>query len=321
MKRNDNKRPIHERSIFGGYKSIENQATAALLHILDMGGPHMVEYAFEDALSSGNIKGYLISAQANHGTSRPDGEILADYNLIIESKICSWNINEKHNESQLKNHLDNAKKPGAILVYIINQTDIPQSIAQSNCWVTTWTDVIARLRDFNRQRTYFNKELMNYLIDQLELLINSKSSKTGTWESIPQKQRVVIVGGNKGEDVALYYGFYACQYNRNFKDPSYIAFYHKKRIKYVFKIINHARLDSLEKARKKFKFDFKDYFQNKDPEYLSKSKEEKKIHFFVLGEKYECEHEIIHEDTYAYVQRQRYTSIELLKSAKTTKDL
>ena len=48
---------IHEKSIFGGYKCLEDQATAALLHILDIVGPHMVEYVFEDLSILGNWKG------------------------------------------------------------------------------------------------------------------------------------------------------------------------------------------------------------------------------------------------------------------------
>ena len=311
--------PIHEKSIFGGYKRLEDQATAALLHILDMGGPHMVEYVFEDSLASGNFDGYIISSQTDHGTSRPDGEILADYHLLIESKIDEWRVND-HNLKQLKNHLNNAKKSKAILIYILNQTDIPKSISDK-CFYTTWDEVIKRLRDFVEQRTYFNKELMNYLIVQLDLLVRSKPQKRTSWKDIPRDQRVVIVGGSWGEDVALNYGFYACQYNRNFQSPSYIAFYHKKRIKYVFKIVNHGYFENINKAKDKFGFDFKDYFQSKEPTYAGKTKEEQRRQFFVLEKVEDFHSEIAHEETYAYVQKQRYTSIEALKQAKTTKDL
>lgn len=312
--------PIHEKSIFGGYKRLEDQATAALLHILDMGGPHMVEYVFEDSLSSGNFDGYIISSQTDHGTSRPDGEILADYHLLIESKIDEWRVND-HNMKQLTNHLNNAKKSNAILVYILNQTDIPNIIQANGCLSTTWDDVIKRLKEFNTQRAYFNKELMNYLIDQLKLLIKCNPIKSPSWKTIPRNQRVVIVGGSWGEDVALNYGFYACQYNRNFQSPSYIAFYHKKRIKYVFKIINHGYFENINQATDRFRFEFKDYFQSKEPTYASKAKEEQRRQFFVLEKVEDFHSEIAHEETYAYVQKQRYTSIEALKQAKTTKDL
>ncbi len=312
--------PIHEKSIFGGYKRLEDQATAALLHILDMGGPHMVEYVFEDSLSSGNFDGYIISSQTDHGTSRPDGEILADYHLLIESKIDEWRVND-HNMKQLTNHLNNAKKSNAILVYILNQTDIPNIIQANGCLSTTWDDVIKRLKEFNTQRAYFNKELMNYLIDQLKLLIKRNPTKSPSWKTIPQDQRVVIVGGSWGEEVALNYGFYACQYDRKFQSSSYIAFYHQKRIKYVFRIINHAKLESLEIATKRFGFDFKDYFQSKEPAYFNGSLTERKRQFFELEKVMEINPEISHEEIYAYVQKQRYTSIEAIKQAKTTKDL
>lgn len=314
-------RPIHEQSIFGGYKHLEDQATAALLHILDMGGPYMVEYVFEDSLLNTDFTGYTISSQTYHGTSRPDGEIVAKYHLLIESKIANWQEGVDHNEKQLKNHLVNAKKSKANLIYILKQQDIPAIIRESGCLSTTWDDVIARLREFNTNRTYFNKELMSYLIDQLELLLNSKFQKQSSWKNISQEQRVVIVGGSWGEEVALNYGFYACQYDRKFQDSSYIAFYHKKRIKYVFKIKKYQHLECLQKAKQLLNFDFKDYFQNKDPKYLSKAKDEQMRLFFVLEKESEFDPEIKHEEAYAYVQRQRYTSIEALRNAKTTKDL
>ena len=222
---------------------------------------------------------------------------------------------------QLTNHLNNAKKANAILVYILNQTDIPNIIQANGCLSTTWDDVIKRLKEFNTQRAYFNKELMNYLIDQLKLLIKRNPTKSPSWKTIPRDQRVVIVGGSWGEDVALNYGFYACQYNRNFQSPSYIAFYHKKRIKYVFKIINHGYFENINQATDRFGFDFKDYFQSKEPTYASKTKEEQRRQFFVLENIKDFHSEITHEETYAYVQKQRYTSIEALKQARTTKDL
>ena len=162
---------------------------------------------------------------------------------------------------------------------------------------------------------------MNYLIAQLKLLIKRNPTKSPSWKTIPRDQRVVIVGGSWGEDVALNYGFYACQYKRNFQSPSYIAFYHKKRIKYVFRIINHANLESLEIATKRFGFDFKDYFQSKEPAYFNGSLTERKRQFFELDKVMEINPEIAHEEIYAYVQKQRYTSIEAIKQAKTTKDL
>ena len=310
---------IHEKSIFGGYKCLEDQATAALLHILDIVGPHMVEYVFEDALSSSDMDGYLISAQTYHVTSRPDGEILADYHLFIESKIDTWDINKKHNEKQLENHLKNAENSNAILIYILNQTDIPKSIS-NKCFYTTWDEVIKRLRDFVEQRTYFNKELMNYLIAQLDLLVRSKPQKRTSWKDIPQTQRVVIVGGSWGEDVALNYGFYACQYNRKFQSPSYIAFYHQKRIKYVFRIKRQAKLKNLHDAENKLGFVFKDYFTRKDIEYDKKSPKDKTRQFFELVEMQELS-PIIHEKAYAYARNQRYTSIAAILKAKTTKEL
>lgn len=56
--------------------------------------------------------------------------------------------------------------------------------------------------------------------------------------AIDLKSKVVIVGGKYAEPMALKYGIYVCQPNRSFQDVDYIAFYHRKRIKYIFRIID-----------------------------------------------------------------------------------
>ena len=108
--------------------------------------------------------------------------------------------------------------------------------------------------------------------------------------------RVIIVGGHFAEDIALTYHFYSCQPGRSFREASYIAFYHKKRIKYVFKIKgNPIQVNSLEEVQDKL-----------PPNYTLTAIDKEPHTFFELEDAEELKEEVCHNDFGPFVQRQRY---------------
>ena len=132
------------------------------------------------------------------------------------------------------------------------------------------------------------------------------------------EKRVIVVGGSFGEDVALKYGFYACQNNRFFRKAKYMAFAYDNRIKYLFEIENGISKNDVD-LTKESKIP-QAYFQEKEPHYNQELRE-----LFWLKKVAELD---IVNDTIdrrgrrtAFVQRQVYTTYDKITSAKKTSEL
>ena len=299
-------RSISQKSIFGEYKNGEDRVTAALLQIFRLGGPELMNSVFEDF----NIN---LDAQVNTqvkkigSKSRPDGELTANYHVFIESKIYPWDINKEHNVAQLQEHLKLIKAERAVIIYITVDKTKPMEIPnREDVYWTTWTDITQRLKKYNPS---FNKDVMSFLADQFKLLVdNVVFSRI---DDTTDENRVLIVGGRFAEGIARNYGFYSCQSGRKFKKSKYIAFYFNKRISHYLEIEGEPRsVKTLEEV--------KDLL----PEDYLLSDEDRKPHTFIkfnIG--YTINEPITHDYPNPFVQRQRYTTIEKLRSAKTTDDL
>ena len=301
-----NNRSIAHKSIFGEYKNSEDRVTAALLQIFRIGGPELMNSVFEDF----NIN---LDAQVNTqvkkmgAKSRPDGELIANYHVFIESKIYPWDINKDHNVAQLHEHLKLIKAENAVIIYITVDKTKPEEIPnREDVYWTTWTEITQRLKKYMPS---FNKDVMMFLADQFKLLVeNVVFSKI---DDTTDDNRVLIVGGRFAEGIAQNYGFYSCQAGRRFKKSKYIAFYFNKRISHYFEIEEEPRsVKSLEEV--------KDLM----PEGYTLTDEDKKPHTFIkLDKGYTFDEPITHDYPTPFVQKQRYTTIEKLKCAKTTDDL
>ncbi len=296
-------RSIEHQSIFGEYNKDEDRVTAALLQILRIGGPELMNAVFDDFDICFDAE---VNSQVSGSTkSRPDGEMKANYHLFIESKIKRW-TSSLHNISQLTNHVALANKEHANLLYITVDEKRPKDLDKyPGVFWTNWKEVVERLKKFE---STFNNDVMSFLASQFEMLIDNVVFSQN--DGFTSANRVIIVGGHFAEDIALDYHFYSCQPGRSFREAGYIAFYHKKRIKYVFKIKGTSiQVNSLEEV------------QDKLPTNYTLSTIDKEPHTFFELEEAEELNEIIHDDFGPFVQRQRYTSISKLRKAKTTKDL
>ena len=301
-----NSTSIAHKSIFGEYKSGEVRVTAALLHIFRIGGPELMNSVFEDL----NIE---LDAQVNTqvkkkgAKSRPDGELAANYHVYIESKIRPWDINIEHNIEQLRNHLRLIEKDGSALIYITADKEKPAELPErEDVYWTTWKEITRRLKMYVPP---FNKDVIGFLADQFNLLVDNVVFSN--LDESTDDNRVLIVGGRYAENIALNYGFYSCQANRNFRPSKYLAFYYDKRVSSVFEIEGSPiQVKSLEDVSHLLPVDY------------TLTDEDRKPHTFVSLKKVPILNEpITHEYPNPFVQRQRYTTIEKLKSARTTDDL
>lgn len=236
---------ISEQSIFSEYKKSEDKVTAALLQVLHYGGHNIVCSLFEDIdLPSNEIN---VSPQVVEDESRPDGVVSCDckYKIFIESKIFSDAFNSVHGKKQLEaNKKLSSPNDAQWVVYITPDERKPQELeaASEIIWIN-WQKIVEKLRGYET-----SDNLVKFLIDQFCIYVDhivfgnkgrlSNHGALSSIEMLDKDQRVIIVGGAWGEDVALKYHFYACQEGRYFLPAKYIAFYHKNRIQNIFEIVS-----------------------------------------------------------------------------------
>lgn len=308
------KNKIEDQAVFGCYSQSENKVTLALLKVLERAKGdallrNLIEEADGEDLPDNNI---LLESQvtdtAEH--SIPDGKISCQYafQYFIESKL-SEDIPAK----QLQQHLEAVRKtPNAHLIYITQHSQRPKELMEHKdvLW-TNWTKVTECLRSYEDDN---NDPVLKYLIEQFELFVRSNNVYDDS------ENRVLIVGGNFAEDVALKYNFYACQANRSFRNTGYIAFLRKKKISYLFKIVGEVK-DAVN-LREEPSIVPPSYFDEVELDYQGTPHK-----LFKLERVEEFAGPIIDDSVdkngkhCAFVQRQGYTTLDQFMNAKVTSDL
>lgn len=85
------KRNISEYSVFGEYKQPENRVTAALLHILKIGGKDLIDNILREKSANLPTDEILVETQVHEKDSNsiPDGKLSCEFKfqLFVESKI------------------------------------------------------------------------------------------------------------------------------------------------------------------------------------------------------------------------------------------
>ena len=299
---------ISAHSIFGDYNGPENRLTAAFLHILNRGDEPLLRYVLSAAnnLLPDNEISICTQQSLLSGKQKMvfDGVISCDFrfSFIVESKIISNSLTKAQVD---KYHKAN---PSATLVALTPDCSRPTSLHSDDIWMN-WTflsDILNMYEDENQD------ELLRYLIEQFELLLNNLNLYDD-WSN-----RVVVVGGSWGEPIALKYGFYSCQNNRYFKQAKYLAFAYNNKIKHLFEIVgtpsDNVDLTKVTSVDPKYFADFEPGYK---PGNLRKFFELKKIadlnitndNVSKTGRK--C----------AFTQRQKYTTYEKIINAKMTSEL
>lgn len=296
-------RDISNYSIFGEYKAPENRVTAALLHILRSGGEDLIKELLREEgfpLPDSDIK---VETQVGNAESVPDGKLSCNFNfqLFIESKVQKNAINIK----QLENHRKQIVLDNDRLIYITPDNVRPPELDGNELWYN-WRRVVDILIKYENK-----SELLGYLIEQFKLLVENLSLYDYS------QNRVMVVGGSYGEEVALKYNFYACQNRRSFLSSKYLAFAHKNRIKYLFEIIGEPE-DNVNLKNAKIAAS---YFTDSEPNYQGL----RKLFRLKLVKTFNPEIENNNKDKNgnrcAFIQRQTYTTYENIVDAKFTSEL
>lgn len=316
---------ISNHAIFGEYKKNEDKVTAALLQVLHYGGHNIVCCVFDDIdIPSNDIN---VAAQVVEDESRPDGVVSCDckYQIYIESKIVENALNNEHGKSQLDaNRKLSSPNDARWMVYITPDAEMPQELnsAPEIIWIN-WQTVIERLKGYETQDS-----LVSFLIEQFclyvdHIIFKKRGAVTVNGISISdvgddKEQRVIIVGGHWGEDVALKYGFYACQNGRYFHSAKYIAFSHKNRIANLFEIVGEPQ-DNIVLTPDLVG---EEYLTEKDPNYDGKPRKYFKLkHVWTFNPVIENDSRDKNGHTCAFTYNQRYTTYDAIMKAKKTSEL
>ena len=304
---------IINQSVFGNYSQKENQVTCALLKIFEADEEEFLLQTLLQEIGGISLPEKTIKLETQvqnpNGGSVPDGKLSCRYafDIYIESKLKA-NIDR----NQLNEHLK-LLQPGknVILLYITGHTKRPKVLPIEVLWVN-WTQIYEIINGVHKEGV---SPVLDYLIEQFYLLLRSLNLYDDS------ENRVLIVGGRWGEPVALQYGFYACQVDRNFKKSKYLAFYYQNRIQHLFEIEverDNADLYDLETEG----LVPEEYLKVKEPNYNHDLRT-----FFKLKPIPEFS-SVIKNDSLskngkptAFVQFQTYTTLEKIMQAKVTSEL
>ncbi len=304
---------ISSHSIFGEYQETENRVTAAFLHILNIGGEDLLRYvlAVANELMPDNeirIETQLTLSNNSSGSSGKsvfDGIITCDFSFtyIVESKI-----QENALTQQQVDKYHNSFAEDYPIFALTPDKSIPKTLHQGDIWLS-WTQLSDALRDYETEN---QNDILSYLIEQFTLLLEN----LGLYDH--WQDRVIIVGGAFGEPVALKYNFYACQNNRYFKRAKYLAFAWHNRIDNLFEIIgdpiSDTELKQMSDVPQSYFADFEPHYVPSKRLYFKLKKCNTKIH--IINDSKDK-----NDKRCAFTQRQRYTTLEKIKSAKYTSEL
>ena len=359
LPKNISNHDISNIPIFGTYKNREDQLTLALLHIIKVGGEELLQEIV--ALASVDLQTsemqvttqvpFVSDDEDKHERGcRVDGFIFHEcgYHLYLETKITCNAINVDQLNSYRNISVGNIQK---IILYVTPDENRPKELNQGEAWVN-WEDLLDFLKKYTSDE--HSNSLLKAYVENIILLydqavkprIKKKSKKkniqsdeeyeaellklakknlikpiSSLWND--DDEDVLIVGGRWGEPIALKYGFYACQPGRTFLPTRYMAFYHRNRIKYLFRIEEAPRdvetIEGLDIPS--------DYFIEKEPNYAKYTPEQKRRKFFKLQLIHIFQTTIKNDaisktgKRTAYTQNQRYTTVRKILTASYTSDL
>lgn len=306
---------IVKYSVFGEYVQPENRVTAAFLHLLNIGGHKLVSYIFQNKIKDfpqnelAIITQRCVKDKDNNKLGIADGEIYCDYKFRIQIE-CK--LNGDINEEQLNRYKQRLAE-GITLIYIVGNAN-KKGVALQNIPYFTWSELSGLLSSYMSDFDDIG-DVEIYLIKQFLLMLENLKLVDHSFE------RVIVVGGIWGEDVAKRYHFYACQNNRFFRGAKYLAFYWNNRIECMYEIIGEPQ-DNMNLKDKTLNIP-QEYFQTKEPDY----KEATLCKVFVLGETNLLKRSIINDTRSksgrrcAFTQNQRYVTFDSIINAQFTSEL
>jgi hypothetical protein len=234
------------------------------------------------------------------------------FRLLVESKIKFNSIDSK----QLEGIVNNSKQKNSIILYITPDSHKPkelENIAVNIIWAN-WKNINQIFHEISEQQP---NQILNYLVFEFEKLLDYLNILDVT----SPHERVQIAAGSWGEKIALEYGFYACQNNRQTKESAFLTFYNNRKFNHLFEIIegplNNTDLTKISELQAT------DYFEHIEPNLDANDlRQYYKLKLLVsdLNIKHEAVNNLGHKIPFT-MGVFRYTTKEKLLKARTTLDL
>jgi hypothetical protein len=331
--------------LFSSYSQGENRITSTILAVFERLNSSVVEFILADLMEDSNIEllKYRNQAKAKSGESIPDGLITASFAYYIETKIKPNSLKT----NQLQNHIKHLERELKIkdsrLIVITPDYKQPEVIKELDDERIYWCNFDMLVDSFGK--TFSNNDLLlsereAYLLQELKRLIENEPGLL----TDNVKDRVLLIPARNAIEEYKLYGAYFCQPNRSFKPSYYLAFYHSNRIDRkiptILGYIESIRLGSDEVDPADFKevSGDKGLLTQKFHQLEKKLKEDNHIRLqddykiMMLSSMNDPETVNLDNDIpndklsssgkpTAFVQNQRYVSLEKLTEAKHTTDL
>lgn len=326
-------------SIFSSYSQGENRVTSSILAVLRLLSMPAFDYLVCRLVDEENSLHIVRNQPSGGGTGIPDGEISANYNILIETKTVAANNLGQDDIDQLKRHLKRlkvAENGTQALLYLTPHDSAPNIVGVINDSRLVWKsfeDFDTLVGNLLLHENIKLSEIERFMLEQLHLMIEDEGL-------LPSRDNVVVVGARTAWPMYQRHKVYICQPNRAFRNVEYIAFYTLGNIKpKVAKISQRHREVSLEQINSddnvlQINKTLKDKVNSYAEEHIMsgpKAKEffEGAFQVFELDDSSEVDlgRDITNDITaingrnFAYTVGQRYTSLDKLKEAQTTSDL
>ncbi len=311
---------IDEHSIFGEYEAKENRLTVALLQILKVGGEPLIRFFAAEVGFSLPSNDIGIFTQVVADKSVPDGLLQSDFRfrLLIESKIKPGSVGAR----QLDAHLSHRSTLGenAVLLYLTPDVDRPQALADRSIAWANWVQVRDLLDEYRQRQEIEQADVLNFLVDQFDRFA-SNLGVLEPWggsqgsDSPDAQERVLVVPARDARAVARQFRVYVCQNRRAFKPSRWLAFYAFGQIDTLAELEGAPEDDVVMTMREELAELVKTQPDPESPRRLIRLKNVEDI-----GP--------IRNDlqsktgkTAAWVQGQRYTTIDRVRKAHVTSEL
>jgi hypothetical protein len=251
------------------------------------------------------------------GGCTPDGVLRADFRftLLIESKAVRNSVDPDQCDELVK-ALATIDGPRAVL-YVTPDPERPTRLSEMPVSWSNWVTVTQLLREYLTTPEAAGTELLQFLVSQFETFADNIGVSGEVWR--PDTSRVLVVPARAALRTAREFGLYVCQNRRSFQPSKWIAFYSHGEIAAYAQIDGAPEDDVMLESRPEFASLVEDY-RAQDVDLMSPRRVLHLINFADIPPIKNDQVDASGRAT-AWVQGQRYTTIERLKRATKTSDL
>lgn len=306
-------------NIFSTYSQGENRVTSTIIQVLKNLPINVVERFLSMFAETDAQNFFSFTNQVKGKKSVPDAEISSNFKLLFETKITSNAVNE----DQLKAHLKLCQEKKDQLVYLTPDAEKPELLKDENVVWKSFSDVYELINELLTDTDLILSERDQFLLRNLQLLFEDS-------KLLPVIENCVVVAARIAWPAYEKHGVYVCQAGRTFRKVDWLAFYCGGEIQPKVAKIHYSKdvkfpdkngdtdTNLSDQVKRWLKDNEHAYGQTLKVFKLSRPEDNETVDLEKT-----IPNDLKNESGrgYAFTQGQRYTSLDALKNAETTKDL